>query len=155
MELRSRVETGLKRAMKEKDSTRICTLRLISAAIKDLEIAKRGCEEDPSGEISDAEIMGILTKMVRQRAESVQAYEEAGRLELAEQERQEAEIIGEFLPKPLSDSEQAAAIAAAIADSGAGSLRDMGRVMNLLKERHAGRIDLAAAGPAVRERLAS
>ena len=99
--------------------------------------------------------MGILTKMVKQRRESERAYEEGGRLELAERERAEAEIISEFLPRPLSDEEKAKAIDAAIADSGAGSLRDMGKVMGLLKQRHAGRMDFAAVGPEVRDRLAS
>ncbi|MCA8884432.1 MAG: GatB/YqeY domain-containing protein [Rhodobacteraceae bacterium] len=155
MDLKTKVACQLKQAMKDKEATRLSTLRLINAAIKDLEIAKRSCEEGVEAALNDDEVMGILTKMVKQRRESERAYEEGGRLELAERERAEAEIISEFLPRPLSDEEKAKAIDAAIADSGAGSLRDMGKVMGLLKQRHAGRMDFAAVGPEVRDRLAS
>ncbi|MCA8880860.1 MAG: GatB/YqeY domain-containing protein [Rhodobacteraceae bacterium] len=155
MGLKKRVDASLQQAMRDKDRTRVCTLRLIAAAIKDQEIAKRGSEEGVPSDCSDDEIRTILAKMIRQRKESVRAYEEAGRLELAEQERAEADIIASFLPRPLSEDEKRAAIDAAIADAGAGSLRDMGKVMGLLKERHAGRMDFAAVGPEVRDRLAS
>ncbi|MEV8466425.1 GatB/YqeY domain-containing protein [Fluviibacterium sp. DFM31] len=155
MDLKTKVSSQLKQAMKDKDTRRLSTLRLINAAIKDLEIAKRNCEEGDDAALGNDEVLGILTKMVKQRRESERAYEEGGRLELAEQEREEAEIIAEFLPKPLSDAEKEQAIKDAIADSGAGSLRDMGKVMSLLKQRHAGRLDFATVGPEVRERLAS
>ncbi len=155
MDLRRKIANGLKAAMKEKDVTRLSTLRLINAAIKDLEIAKRGAEEGASPEVNDADVLGILTKMVRQRDESVRAYEEGGRLELAEQEQAEREIIAAYLPRPLSDGEREAAIAAAITDANAEGLRDMGRVMGLLKERHAGRLDFATVGAEVRSRLSA
>ena len=92
--------------MKEKDATRLCTLRLITAAINDMEIAKRGSEEGTPEPISDEEVRAILAKMIRQRKESTRAYEEGGRLELAEQERAEAEVIAEFMPRQLSDAER-------------------------------------------------
>lgn len=155
MELKAKVACQLKQAMKDKDQRRLSTLRLINAALKDLEIARRGCEEGDESSLCNQDVLGVLTKMVKQRRESERAYEEAGRLELAEQEREEAEIIAEFLPRPLSDEETSKAIESAIADSGAGSLRDMGKVMGLLKQRHAGRMDFASVGPEVRERLAS
>lgn len=154
MMLRDKITTALKRATKDDDVTRLCTLRLISTAINDLEIAQRGCEEGTPTPISDDDVMEILDKMIQQREESTRAYEEAGRLELAEQERAEAEIIAQFLPRQLSDDEKAAAIKAAIAETGAASLRDLGKVMGLLKERHAGRMDFTTIGPEVRDTLA-
>lgn len=155
MGIKSKVEASLKQAMRERDQTRTCTLRLINAAIKDVEIGKRGCEDGAPDACTDADVLAILAKMVRQREESIQAYEEGGRLELAEQEREEIGIIREFMPRPLSDEEKARAIERAIADAEAASLRDMGRVMGLLKERHAGRMDFTSVGPEVRDRLAS
>ena len=141
--------------MKDRDTERLPTLRLINAAIKDKEIAMRGCEEGVAACISDEEILAILSKMVKQRRESERAYEEGGRLELAEQERAEAAIIAGFLPKPLSEEEERTAIKSAIADSRAESIRDMGKVMGLLKERHGGRMDFAVVGAEVRAQLAS
>jgi len=155
MGLRHKIEASLKQAMRDRDTTRLATLRLVNAAIKDVEIAQRSCEEGAEEACSDRQVLGILDKMIRQRQESVRAYEEAGRLELAEQERQEAEIIAEFLPRPLSDDEKRRAIEAAISDADAHSLRDMGKVMGLLKKRHAGRMDFSEVGCAVRDRLAS
>lgn len=150
MELRERLGAGLKAAMRDKDAARLGTLRLINAALKDRDIALRA----EGREVDDAEAMAILAKMVKQRQESARAYEEAGRLELAEQERQEIRVIGEFLPRQLSEAETDAAIDAAIAETEASSVRDMGKVMGVLKARHAGRIDFAAAGPRVKARLA-
>lgn len=155
MLLRDKIAGSLKVAMKERDTTRLCTLRLITAAINDLEIAKRGCEEGTQTPVSDAEVRTILAKMIRQRADSTRAYEEAGRLELAEQEQAEVEIIEGFMPRQLSDDEKAQAIQTAISDSGAESLRDLGKVMGLLKQRHAGRMDFSTVSPAVRDRLVS
>ncbi|QIE42400.1 GatB/YqeY domain-containing protein [Meridianimarinicoccus aquatilis] len=155
MLLRDKIASSLKVAMKERDATRLCTLRLITAAINDLEIAKRGCEEGAQTPVSDEEVRTILAKMIRQRADSTRAYEEAGRLELAEQEQAEVEIIEGFMPRQLSDDEKAQAIQTAITDSGAESIRDMGKVMGLLKQRHAGRMDFSTVSPAVRDRLVS
>ena len=151
MELQSRISAALKDAMRSKDQTRLSTLRLITAAIKDRDIALRGDGEERG--VTEADILQILGKMVKQRDESARTYEEAGRLELAESERAEIEVIEDFLPKPLSEEEREAAVDAAIAETGASSVRDMGRVMALLKERHAGRMDFAKAGPLVKTKL--
>ena len=150
MELRDRLNTGLKTAMRDKDTVRLGTLRLINAALKDQDIALRA----EGRQVGDAEATAILAKMVKQRQESARAYEEAGRLELAEQERREIRIVEEFLPRKLTGAETEAAIDAAIAETGATSVRDMGKVMGVLKARHAGRLDFAAVGPQVKGRLA-
>ena len=150
MELRERLNTGLKAAMRDKDQVRLGTLRLINAALKDQDIALRA----EGREVGDAEATAILAKMVKQRQESARAYEEGGRLELAEQERAEIAVIEEFLPRQLSEAEVAAAIDAAVAETGASSIRDMGKVMGALKARHAGQMDFGAAGAAVKARLA-
>ena len=151
MGLRERINTALKTAMKEKDSARLGTLRLISAAIKDQDIARRGTEDD-SG-VSDADILGILGKMTKQRQESVRAYEEGGRLDLAERERQEIAVIEEFLPRQLSDEETETAIDAAIAEVDAKSIRDMGKIMGRLKEKYTGQMDFGAVGPRIKDKL--
>lgn len=152
MELRSRISDALKQAMKAQDADRLSTLRLISAAIKDRDIALRGDGREEG--VDDAEILAILGKMVKQRQESSRAYEEGGRLELAQKETAEIGVIEEFLPRQLSEEETGAAIQNAIAESKAESIRDMGKVMGILKERHAGQLDFAKVGPKVREMLA-
>jgi uncharacterized protein len=126
-------------------------LRLISAAIKDRDIALRG-EGNDAG-VSDADVLAILGRMVKQRQESARAYEEGGRLELAEQELAEVKVIESYLPRRLSEAEVQAAVDAAIAEVGAGSIRDMGRVMAVLKSKHAGQMDFGAVGPMVKDRL--
>jgi uncharacterized protein YqeY len=149
--MRERIQAALKDAMKNKEAARLSTLRLINAAIKDKDIAARG---DGRGDVvADDEILAILAKMVKQRQESARAYEEGGRLELAEKERAEIGVIEEFLPRQLSPAETEAAIAAAIDEIGAASIRDMGRVMAVLKARHAGQMDFGAVGPRVKDRL--
>ncbi|MFV0245920.1 MAG: GatB/YqeY domain-containing protein [Qingshengfaniella sp.] len=153
MMLKTRIETGLKQAMKDKDAARLSTLRLINAAIKDTEIALRSDDDAQAGCLGDDQVRAILSKMIKQRRESARAYEEGGRLELAERELAEITVIEEFLPRPLSEDEQEAAIAAALSEAGASSIRDMGRVMALLKDRHAGRMDFSTVGPLVRDRL--
>ncbi|UWQ21076.1 GatB/YqeY domain-containing protein [Jannaschia sp. W003] len=149
MDLRTRLSEALKRAMKDKDATRLGTLRLINAALKDRDIELRA----EGREVGDAEATAILAKMVKQRQESARAYEEGGRLELAEAERAEIKVVEEFLPRQLSEREAEAAIAAAISETEASSIRDMGRVMAALKARHAGRMDFGAAGAAIKARL--
>ena len=149
MELRGRLSAGLKDAMRERDAVRLSTLRLINAALKDQDIALRA----EGREVGDAEATAILSKMVRQRQESASAYEEGGRLELAEKERAEIAVIEGFLPRKLSEAETDAAIDAAIAQTSATSLRDMGRVMGVLKARHAGQLDFREAGATVKARL--
>lgn len=151
MDLKNRIAEDLKAAMKEKDADRLSTLRLINAAIKDREIAMRG--EGAEAGIAEAEVLAILGKMVKQRHESARAYEEGGRLELAEKERAEIAVIEQYLPRQLSEDEVAAAIDAAVAETGATSIRDMGRVMGVLKERHTGQMDFGAVGPMVKARL--
>lgn len=152
MDLRARLSEALKTAMREKEAARLSTLRLINAAIKDREIAMRGEGEDADA-VTDDVILGILGKMVKQRQESARAYEEGGRLELAEKELDEIKVIEEFLPKKLSDAEVEKAIAAAMKDVGAESIRDMGKVMGVLKSKYTGQIDFGAVGPMVKARL--
>lgn len=154
MDLRSRVNTALKEAMREKAATRLSTLRLINAAIKDFEIAARGGDSETEA-VGDAQVLAILGKMTKQRQESARAYEEGGRLDLAEREMAEVEVIEEFLPRQLDEDEMAEAVGNAVAEVGAESIRDMGRVMGTLKARYAGQMDFAKAGPMVKARLCS
>jgi uncharacterized protein YqeY len=150
-DLRTRLSSELKDAMRQQDARRLSTLRLINAAIKDRDIALRGEGSDEGA--GDDEILQILGKMVKQRNESVRAYEEGGRLEMAEQERAEISVIEGFLPRQLDESEIDAAIRGAIADTGATSIRDMGKVMGELKGRYTGQMDFARVGPMVKDRL--
>jgi len=155
MELRDKIGEALKTAMREKDALRLSTLRLINAAIKDRDIAKRAEGGDGSDAgVGGAEILQILGKMVKQRQESARAYEEGGRLELAEKEREEIKVIEDFLPKQLDEGEVAAAVDAAIAESGAETIRDMGKVMGALKSKYTGQMDFGEVGPMVKARLA-
>ncbi|TDE40097.1 GatB/YqeY domain-containing protein [Antarcticimicrobium sediminis] len=151
MDMRTRVNTALKQAMKEKAVARLSTLRLINAAIKDREIAARGDGEEAA--VGDSEVLEILGKMTKQRKESARAYEEGGRLDLAEREREEITIIEEFLPRQLSQGEVEKAVLEAVAETGANSIRDMGKVMGALKSRYTGRMDFGKVGPQVKEQL--
>ena len=152
MDLRERINAALKTAMKERQAARLSTLRLINAAIKDRDIAARSTEDGPDG-VTDTEVRQILGRMIKQRQESARAYEEGGRLELAESEREEVAIIEEFLPRRLSDDEVDQAIESAISETGATSIRDMGKVMGVLKDRHTGQMDFGTVGPKVKSRL--
>jgi hypothetical protein len=147
--IRERFSGDLKEAIKARDPQRVSTLRLIMAAIKDRDIAAR--TEDNSDGVPDSEILAILARMIKQRQESARAYEEGGRLDLATQERQEIDIIREYLPRQMTDTEVEKAIAAAIAETGASSIRDMGKVMATLKARHAGKMDFSRAGAAIKQ----
>lgn len=149
--MRARINDALKTAMKNKDAVRLSTLRLINAAIKDRDIALRGGGDE--AQTSDADVLAILGKMVKQRQESARAYEEGGRLELAEKERGEIEIIEDFLPKQLDEAQTEAAVAAAIAEVGAESIRDMGKVMGELKAKYTGQMDFGRVGPMVKDKL--
>ncbi|MEX0366172.1 MAG: GatB/YqeY domain-containing protein [Ruegeria sp.] len=153
MDMRSRVNTALKQAMKDKAPARLSTLRLINAAIKDKDIATRGSGSEDAKGCGDAEVLEILGKMTKQRKESARAYEEGGRLDLAERELQEIAVIEEFLPKQLDDDEVAEAINTAITATGAGSIRDMGKVMGELKSRYTGQMDFGKVGPMVKDQL--
>lgn len=148
--MRNRISDSLKQAMKDKNTRRISTLRLVNAAINDRDIALRGKGKDKA---DDEEVLDILTKMVKQREESSKLYREGGRPELEAQENEEMDIIREFMPQPLSPEEAQAAVDEAIAESGAESLRDMGKVMGILKERHRGKLDMSVVGPMVKGRL--
>ncbi len=152
MDMRNRITAALKDAMKSKEADRLSTLRLINAAIKDRDIALRGTSEEDAG-VSEAEILGILGKMVKQRQESARAYEEGGRLELAEQELSEIKIVEEFLPRQLSDDDVANAIQKIISSVGATSIRDMGKVMASLKEKYTGQMDFGKAGATIKKIL--
>ena len=151
MDLKARILAETKDAMKAKDSARLSTLRLISAAIKDREIAARGSDGDD--EPGEGDLLAILAKMVKQRQESARAYEQGGRLELAEKEMAEIEVIRHFLPRQMDDAEIDAAIDKVLADLGASSIRDMGRVMGELKTRYEGQMDFGAVGARVKARL--
>ncbi|SDW29724.1 GatB/YqeY domain-containing protein [Litoreibacter albidus] len=148
-DLRTRITDDLKEAMKAKDAARLGTLRLINAAIKDQDIALRVDGKS----VSEAEILAILGKMVKQRQESARAYEEGGRLELAERELAEVKVISDFLPAQLSEAQTEAAVDAAITDVGAESIRDMGKVMGVLKGKYTGQMDFGSVGPMVKARL--
>lgn len=149
--LRESIKQGLVEATKSQDKRRMATLRLIQAALKDRDIAGRTDGRDAG--VSDAEILEVLAKMVKQRRESVGIYEQAGRMELAQQEKEEIAIIESFMPKQLSDAETAAAVEAIVKETGVSSIKDMGRVMGELKKRHAGQMDFAKAGAIVKEKL--
>ena len=148
--LRENVANSYKEAMKARDQRRVGALRLIQAAFKDRDIEARGAGK---GEASEDELLQILAKMVRQREESIRLYEQGGRPELAEQERGEIEVIRGFMPQQLSEAELAAAVDDAVRETGAASVKDMGRVMALLRERYAGRLDLGRAGALVKAKL--
>jgi uncharacterized protein YqeY len=137
--------------MRDKAAIRLSTLRLVNAAIKDRDIAARSNGGDEGA--SDAEVLAILGKMSKQRMESARAYEEGGRLDLAEREREEIGVIEEFLPRQLNEDEVANAVTAAIKASGAESIRDMGKVMGILKEQYTGQMDFGAVGPVVKDKL--
>ncbi|MBW4960455.1 GatB/YqeY domain-containing protein [Sulfitobacter sp. CW3] len=151
MELRTRITDAMKQAMKDKAADRLSTLRLINAAIKDKDIAARADGGDDG--VGDPEVLAILGKMAKQRMESVRAYEEGGRLDLADREREEILIIEEFLPRQLTEEESAKAVDDAIAEVGATSIRDMGKVIGLLKGKYTGQMDFGAVGPKVKDRL--
>lgn len=151
MALRAKINDALKAAMKDKDAERLSTLRLINAALKDRDIALRGEGNDEG--VTEADVLQILGKMVKQRQESAKAYEEGARLELAEKERAEIKVIEEFLPRQLDEAETAKAVDAAIASTGAESIRDMGKVMGALKAKYTGQLDFGSVGPMVKDRL--
>ncbi len=149
--MRDSINTALKEAIKAQDTRRASTLRLVVAAIKDRDIAARGA--DKLDGVSDDEILEILSKMVKQRVESAQTYQEAGRDDLAKQELEEIEIIKGFLPKQLDEAESRAAVEAVITDLRASGLKDMGRVMGELKTRYAGQMDFGKASALVKDIL--
>lgn len=149
--MRDKLNASMKQAMLDKEKNRLGTLRLINAAIKDRDIAARS-DGNLDG-VSDEDILGIMTKMVKQRVDSAATYAAAGRQDMADQELSEIKVIEEFLPKQLSDEEAHKAVQGTIASVGAASIRDMGKVMGALKSKYAGRMDFGKAGEAVKELL--
>ena len=151
MSIRPRLQDAIKEAMKARDAERLSALRLMSSTLKDREIALRG----EGAEIGAADELTVLAKMVKQRQESAKVYAEGNRPELAEKELAEIRVIEEFLPKQLSGAEADAAIAAAVAETGATSVKDMGRVMAALKARYTGQMDFGAVGALIKARLSA
>ena len=149
--LRDQLSAALKESMKAKDETATSALRLILAALKDRDIAHR--TKGNADGLTDDEILGLLQSMIKQRRESIEMYEKGGRAELAEQEAREIGIIERFLPQQMDEDAMGSAVAAVIEETGAASIKDMGRVMALLKERHAGEMDFAKASQMVKSRL--
>jgi len=148
--LREQINDAVKAAMKSQDRLRLSTLRLVNAAIKNADIEARGAGKDA---LADADILGLLQKLIKQRQESVELYDKGGRAELAEQERGEIAIISGFLPQQLSDAEAKEAIAGVIRETGAAGMKDMGKVIAALKARYAGRMDFAKASALVKSML--
>jgi uncharacterized protein YqeY len=151
MSLRQRLNDELKQAMKAGEKLKVSTLRLVNAAIKERDIESRTA--GPDSGVGDAQILEVLNRMIKQRQDSLAAFEQAGRQDLAEQERGEIAIIRSFMPAPLGEAETAAAIEAAMAATGASTMKDMGKVMAHLKERYAGRMDFGRVGAAVKAKL--
>lgn len=149
--LRARLNESLKVSLKAKEDRAVSTLRLILAALKDRDIAGR-TKGFPDG-IPDEEILQMLGSMIKQRRESISLYEQGGRLELAEREREEIAIIETFLPKQMSESEVENAVTACITELEASALKDMGRVMAALRETYAGQMDFAKASLLVKSKL--
>lgn len=151
MSLRDRITNDVKSAMRAKDALRLSTLRLVQAAIKDRDIAARakdrcdGCEE--------SEILALLQKLVKQREESAATYENAGRLDLAERELAEADIVRAYLPTPMDETEIEEAAETVVEELGATGLKDMGKCMGALKQRYTGRMDFSKAGETVKTLL--
>ena len=146
--MRENIAAAMKQALKDKDQAALGTMRLIMAALKDRDIAARG-NDKPDG-ISDDDILGLLQTMIKQRNESAKMYNDGGRAELAAAEEAEIAIIKGFLPAQLSDDEMKSAIAAAIEETCAKSVKDMGQVMGFLKSNYAGQMDFSAASQAVK-----
>ena len=148
--MRETIANALKDALKAKDACRVSTLRLIQAKLKDCDIANRGAGKGP---VEDDELLQILAKMIKQREESAAVYVQGGRPELADNEKAEIEIIRSFMPRQMDEAEAKAAIAAVVAELGATSVKDMGKVMGALKERFSGQMDFGKASGQVKEAL--
>ena len=146
MTLKARLTEDMKTAMRAKDSVSLSTIRLVNAAIKQYEVDERN-------EADDARVVAILTKMIKQRKDSAQIYADAGRADLADKENAEIDILNRYMPAMMSADEIQAAVAAAIADSGAAGIADMGKVMSLLKTRLAGQADMAAVSQVLKAAL--
>ena len=148
--MRERFTQDMKDAMKAGDKRRLATVRLVQAALKDKDIEARGAGR---GKASDEDILGLLQKMIKQRQESAGIYEQAGRAELAAQEREEAAIIAAYLPQQMDEAGMRAAITAAISETGAASVKEMGKVIGTLRGKYAGQMDFGKASALVKEML--
>jgi len=148
--LREKLTESMKDAMKAKDTRRLSTVRLIQSAVKDRDIANRGTGKDAA---TEDEILQILQKMVKQREESAKIYEDAGRAELATQEREEIAVLQTFMPEQLSDEKVDEIVAGVVAEIGAAGMKDMGKVMAVLRERYAGQMDFAKASGVIKAKL--
>jgi len=148
--LRDDINNAMKDAMKAREEKRVSTLRMVNAAIKNADIEARGQGKDP---LDDGAVLGLLQKVIKQRQESVELYDKGGRPELAAGERNEIEIISSYLPKQMSDAEMTAAIEAAIKETGAASMKDMGKVVGALRGKYAGQMDFGKASGKVKELL--
>jgi uncharacterized protein YqeY len=151
MDKRAEFNDALKEAMREKNQMKVSTIRLILAALKDRDIAARS--KGSAEGVADSEILSMLQSMVKQRQESAKIYCDAGREELAEREEEEIAVIAAFLPKQLDDAEVEAIIVGAIAETGAACIKDMGKVMGVLKSKYAGQIDMGKAGGLLKAKL--
>ena len=151
MSLRAQLTDAMKEAMKAKDAKRLATVRLMLAALKDRDIAARS--ETSKDLIGDDDILTLLAKMIKQREESAAVYRQGGRPELAENEEAEIAIIRTFMPKQMDEAESKAAVPGVIAEVGAASIKDMGKVMAVLKERYAGQMDFGKASAATKDAL--
>jgi uncharacterized protein YqeY len=150
--LRDDINNALKQAMKAKDERRVSTLRLVNSALKNADIEARGRGAPALG---DDELRSLLQKMIKQRHEAIELYDKGGRAELASQEREEIAIIQAYLPQQMSEDEVKAAIGQAIKDVGAAGMKDMGKVIAVLKAKYAGRMDVAKASALVKAALAA
>ena len=149
--LRDDINNALKEAMKARNERAVSTLRLVNSALKNADIEARGQAKPP---LTDAEVVGVLQKMVKQRQELVELYQKGGRDDLVKQEQDEIAIIAGYLPKQMSDDEMKAAIEAAIAETGATAMKDMGKVIGALRAKYAGQMDMGKASAAVKAKLA-
>jgi uncharacterized protein len=148
--IRDDINNALKGAMKAKDERRVSTLRLVNASLKNADIEARGQGKEP---LADDGVLGVLQKMIKQRNESAELYDKGGRMELAQQEREEIAIISAYLPKQMSEDEVKAAIAQAVKDTGAAGMKDMGKVIGALRGKYAGKMDFARASALVKATL--
>ncbi|HZD92483.1 MAG TPA: GatB/YqeY domain-containing protein [Pseudolabrys sp.] len=148
--LRDDINNALKEAMKAKNERAVSTLRMVNSTLKNADIEARGANKPALG---DAEVIAVLQKMIKQRHESVELYKKGGRDELARQEEEEIAIISGYLPKQMSEAEMAAAIDSAIAETGAAGMKDMGKVIGVLRGKYAGQMDMAKASAQVKAKL--
>ena len=148
--LRNDIDTALKEAMKARNERTVSTLRMVNSTLKNADIEARGSGKPALG---DAEVISALQKMIKQRQESVELYKKGGRADLVKQEEEEIAIISGYLPKQMSEAEMTAAIDAAIAESGASSMKDMGKVIGILRGKHAGQMDMGKASGMVKAKL--